>query len=478
MGQYKSQYTGPQIDAGINAALNPDLVPTEGSDALITSDAVATVQKGLAPIETAATSANSYAIGDLLVWGGVLYKAKTAITAGDSFVVDTNIEATTIADKLNNIDTEITSNTDTTLTGLLTGNGSKVGTKSLDTSGLTNDADHVPTSGVVKSAITNVVIANPTLAGTESDLTALQVIGTKYKIPSGGGGLSSDLKAALLQLAAKVAYIDDQGQTYYNDLFDALYQTVSISAAYTQSGTVYDTDSLDMLKSDLVVTATYSDGSTSIIPAANYTLSGTLAEGTSMVTVRYGGKTTTFNVSVTWGYQLRSTFTSSGAESLDTGKQFATGSSYTIACEFNITSFASSIKMVFGNKGEPTLSSYFCLQAQQVTAGKYVWGAGIPWGSGINLVTEGHTIRFVTVLTVPASGTVSISVSMRDITASGSTKTFTNSYQIVSAVTGYSVKLGSQNSEENNGFTGSISDFVFVNSMWSSSDIATYLGGS
>lgn len=153
MGQYKSQYTGPQIDAGVGAALNPDLVPKEGSDALITSDAVAKVQQGFAPIETAATSANSYAIGDLLVWGGVLYKAKTSITAGDSFVVDTNIEATTIANKLNNIDTEITSNTDTTLTGLLTGNGSKVGTKSLDTSSLTNDADHVPVSSVVKSAL-------------------------------------------------------------------------------------------------------------------------------------------------------------------------------------------------------------------------------------------------------------------------------------------------------------------------------------
>lgn len=31
------------------------------------------------------------------------------------------------------------------------------------------------------------VVANPTLAGTESDLTGLQVNGTKYKIPSGGG---------------------------------------------------------------------------------------------------------------------------------------------------------------------------------------------------------------------------------------------------------------------------------------------------
>lgn len=73
----------------------------------------------------------------------------------------------------------------------------------------------------------------------------------------------------------------------------------SISAVYTQSGTVYDTDSLDSLKADLVVTATYNDSSTGVVPSTDYTLSGTLLVGTSTITVSYGGKTATFNVSVT-----------------------------------------------------------------------------------------------------------------------------------------------------------------------------------
>ena len=53
---------------------------------------------------------------------------------------------------------------------------------------------------------------------------------------SGGGGLTEDIKQALLQLAAKVAYVDDDGQDYYDDLYDALYPPappatlVSISA--------------------------------------------------------------------------------------------------------------------------------------------------------------------------------------------------------------------------------------------------------
>lgn len=200
-------------------------------------------------------------------------------------------------------------------------------------------------------------------------------------------GLTEDMKQALLQLARKVAYIDDQGQTYYDDLYNALYppKTVvlitavfeqgstviyddtalddlkqyltvtakyddnttailadsaytlsglleagtstvtvayngltttftvnvtarptlsSISAVYTQSGTVYDTDTLASLKADLVVTAHYSDSSTQTVPAADYTLSGTLTAGTSTITVSYGGKTTTFNVTVTSRYEL------------------------------------------------------------------------------------------------------------------------------------------------------------------------------
>lgn len=197
-------------------------------------------------------------------------------------------------------------------------------------------------------------------------------------------GLTEDMKQALLQIARKVAYIDDQGQTYYDDLYDAFYppKTVvlltavfeqgstviyddtalddlkqylnvtakyddnttailpdgaytlsglleapistvtvlysgvsttfsvyvterptlnSITAVYTQSGMVYTHDTLDSLKADLVVTAVYSDSSTQTVAAEDYTLHGTLAVGTSIITVSYGGKTTTFSVTVTAG---------------------------------------------------------------------------------------------------------------------------------------------------------------------------------
>ena len=112
-------------------------------------------------------------------------------------------------------------------------------------------------------------------------------------------GISDEIKQALLQCFEHVAWVDDEGQTYYDALYDALYPPVdlsSISCVYTQSGTVYDTDTLDSLKTDLVVTAHYSDQSTETI--TTYTLSGTLTEGTSTITVSYMGKTTTFTVNV------------------------------------------------------------------------------------------------------------------------------------------------------------------------------------
>jgi len=84
------------------------------------------------------------------------------------------------------------------------------------------------------------------------------------------------------------------------DTFSVLVMgVVSISAVYTQSGAVHPTDSLDSLKSDLIVTATWSDTTQTTVPSADYTLSGTLAVGTSTITASYEGQTDTFTVTVT-----------------------------------------------------------------------------------------------------------------------------------------------------------------------------------
>lgn len=136
----------------------------------------------------------------------------------------------------------------------------------------------------------------------QTDLGDLDERVEALEFGSGGSGLTDDIKTALMNLVNHLAWDDDDpsGQSYITALYDALYppaDLVSISAVYTQSGTVYDTDTLNDLKSDLVVTAHYSDSTTGIV--TGYTLSGTLAAGTSTITVAYSGKTTTFNVTVT-----------------------------------------------------------------------------------------------------------------------------------------------------------------------------------
>lgn len=113
--------------------------------------------------------------------------------------------------------------------------------------------------------------------------------------------LSQATKSALLTIAEKVAYIDANGQSYYNALEAAFDErtVLSIDAVFTQgSATIYDSDDLDDLKQYLVVTAYYDDGSTANVTSA-CELSGTLEEGTSTITATYGGKSDTFDVTVT-----------------------------------------------------------------------------------------------------------------------------------------------------------------------------------
>ena len=134
--------------------------------------------------------------------------------------------------------------------------------------------------------------------------SVLEDISTLNSAISQMSGMSTEFKVALENLVNNVSYKGDDpsGRSFITALHNAMYppaNLVSISAVYTQSGAVYTTDSLDSLKEDLVVTAHWSDSSTSVVPSADYVLSGTLTVGTSVITASYGGKSTTFNVTVT-----------------------------------------------------------------------------------------------------------------------------------------------------------------------------------
>lgn len=127
-------------------------------------------------------------------------------------------------------------------------------------------------------------------------------------------GLTDTIKQSLLACFSNVSWtcpIADT-QTYYNDLRESLYPgatLTSITCAYTQTHVAYPDMPLDNLRDDLVVTANFSDGSSDII--SYYTLSGTLASGTSTITAEYLDNTDTFDVIVDTTYLYAWDFTRS-----------------------------------------------------------------------------------------------------------------------------------------------------------------------
>lgn len=255
--------------------------------------------------------------------------------------------------------------------------------------------------GDIVSTFSFIIMVQKDTSGTISEQEGISLISAVTRAESAadraeaaaesGGGLTDNIKNALLQLAQKVAYIDEHGQDYYDDLYDALYEVTgltldvtsislgtigatsqitattvpsgatvtwtssdtsvatvsnglvtavgygsatitasagnltaqcsvviaqatvsSISAVYTPSATIYETDipALDTLKSDLVVTAHWSDDTTSTV--TDYALSGTLSAGSNTVTVSYGGKTTTITVTVVALSSISAVYTQSG----------------------------------------------------------------------------------------------------------------------------------------------------------------------
>jgi len=146
-----------------------------------------------------------------------------------------------------------------------------------------------PYATAIKKNASDITSLNGSLGDVKADLDALEP------------GLSDEAKEALLACFKHVAWIDDDGQTYYEALEETLNRShiiSSISAVFNQGSTVvYDTDELYSLKQYLTVTATYDDGTTKEVN--DYTLNGELVSGTSTITVAYNKKTTTFNVTVT-----------------------------------------------------------------------------------------------------------------------------------------------------------------------------------
>jgi hypothetical protein len=86
-----------------------------------------------------------------------------------------------------------------------------------------------------------------------------------------------------------------------------------ITAVYSSANPIFPGPNLHTLRDGLTVTANYNDGTTRTLTLEEYELSGTLAEGSSVITVTYQNKTTAFTVTVhaahahNWGAWIQTT---------------------------------------------------------------------------------------------------------------------------------------------------------------------------
>lgn len=240
--RYTLQHSGAEIDAGIAKALNPDDAPTQNSPALVTSGgsyaaivaSQSAVEQGVnANIATEETSPaqSAHAVGDIILYGGKLYRVTASISAGGTIVTSgagTNVVATTLA--------------------------SESGTK---------------------------VEANPTLAGTESDLDAIEIDGTKFKIPS------SDL-----QPYTSIPYKDGVG-------------SAGSSTKYARGDHRHPTDSnIARVESDTTATKAYVAGEYVVVGGQLYLVTSAIAigatftAGTNVTAVSVGDRLQSIETSV------------------------------------------------------------------------------------------------------------------------------------------------------------------------------------
>lgn len=144
---------------------------------------------------------------------------------------------------------------------------------------------------------TPVVDASLTVSGAAADAkkTGDEISDLKSQL---NNGVPYEVKLALNNILQNVAFKNDTDYSSDRATINAWATSInvtSISAVFDADGeTIYTDDALDDLKQYLTVTASYSNGTSAEV--SDYTLSGELNAGQSTITVAYGGKTTSFNV--------------------------------------------------------------------------------------------------------------------------------------------------------------------------------------
>lgn len=128
--------------------------------------------------------------------------------------------------------------------------------------------------------------------------------GLRAVIPEPDGqsstGITEEVKQALLQIARKVAYIDEHGQTYYNALYDALYAITAVvitpnSISLTSIGATSQLSARTVPEGGTIA---WSSSNTNVAAVDQNGLVTSVAWGSATITATSGGKSGTCSVLV------------------------------------------------------------------------------------------------------------------------------------------------------------------------------------
>lgn len=119
-----------------------------------------------------------------------------------------------------------------------------------------------------------------------------------------GSSLTSAIKSALLQLAQKVAYIDEDGQDYYDDLYDALYPPVVYTAITLNTnslsfGALNTTQTLTATTTPSGGAVTWSSSNTSVATVSQTGVVTSVGYGNATITATCGNLSATCSVAIT-----------------------------------------------------------------------------------------------------------------------------------------------------------------------------------
>ena len=179
-----------------------------------------------------------------------------------------------------------------------------------------------------------------------------------------GGGLTSAIKQALLQLAQKVAFIDENGQDYYDDLYDALYAVtaISLNTNSLSFSTLNSTQQLTATTTPAGGNVTWTSSDTSVATVDQTGLVTSVAYGNATITATSGSLSATCSVVI-----AQATLTSISAVYTQSGTVYSDASLDSLKTDLVVTAHWSNSTTSTVASADYTLSGTLTVGTSTVT---------------------------------------------------------------------------------------------------------------